>query len=164
MNGEYSEWQEVLSGIPQGSVLGPILFVVYINTLPEAVKDCEVFLFADDTKMFKGILKHDDCAKLQNNINCLYDWTTHSLLKFHTDKCGVMRIGRSKLKESSYTMGPEKHVLRKITEEKDIGVIIDDKLSFSSSHDCKSKQGQFYHGLHQKDIHILGRRDILTLI
>ena len=116
MNGEYSESDEVLSGIAQGSVLGPILFVVYINTFPEAAKNCEVFLVADDNKMFKAILKHDDRAELQNNINRLYNWTTHSLLTFHPDKCGVMPIERSKLKESSYTMGSEKHILRKITE------------------------------------------------
>ena len=52
-----SSWHEVISGIPQGSVLGPVLFVVFINTLVDAVKSSDVFLFADDTKMYRGIFQ-----------------------------------------------------------------------------------------------------------
>ena len=54
VNGESSEWTDVTSGIPQGSVLGPILFVIYINYMPDGLSS-EIFLFADDTKIFKEI-------------------------------------------------------------------------------------------------------------
>ena len=87
VNGEASEWQGVLSGIPQGSVLGPILFVIYINTLPLVAKKCEIFLFADDTKIFKDITTVEDCQKLQNDFDNMYNWTSNSLLMFHPDKC-----------------------------------------------------------------------------
>ena len=66
MNGEKSEETAVLSGIPQGSVLGPLLFVVYINDLPESVKS-NVFLFADDTKILKQITSKEDALHLQSD-------------------------------------------------------------------------------------------------
>ena len=93
VNGESSVWHNVLSGIQQGSVLGPILFVIYINTLPEVIRDSEIFLFADDTKAFKAIFEERDCVCLQRDINRMFDWTPDSLLKFHPDKSGIMRIG-----------------------------------------------------------------------
>ena len=77
----------VLSGIPQGSVLGPLLFVFYINGLPQAVKS-RVLLFADDTKMFKHIASEEDSAMLQHDIDALDDWTKNA------DKCHVLTFGK----------------------------------------------------------------------
>jgi retron-type reverse transcriptase len=67
INGETSNQKEVTSGIPQGSVLGPILFVIYINDLPEAVESA-AYLFADDTKIFRVINSLDDQHILQNDL------------------------------------------------------------------------------------------------
>ena len=64
----------VLSGIPQGSILGPILFVIYINDLPEIVK-CDTYLFADDTKTFRQITTKEDALQLQSDINSLEQWS-----------------------------------------------------------------------------------------
>ena len=108
INGETSDWKEVLSGVPQGSVLGPILFVIYINTLPEVATDSQIYLFADDTKIFKTIKINEDCEKLQQDINKMYNWTHESLLRFHPDKCGYMRIGKSpRTEDYVYTMGQD---------------------------------------------------------
>ena len=75
VNSDHSKWVAVISGIPQGSVLGPLLFVTYISGLPKKAKTSEIFLFADDIKMFKAIYSKDDCKLLQDDINCTYSWT-----------------------------------------------------------------------------------------
>ena len=123
----------MLSGIPQGSVLGPCLFVTFINSLPEVVENSEVYLFADDTKIYKEIYNETDCDLLQNDLNNLVEWTDESLLKFHPDKCVSMRIGKSKTANREYTIGTDNHKLKQVQEEKDIGVIIDSQLSFQNT-------------------------------
>ena len=82
----------VLSGIPQGNVLGPILFVIYINDLPEVVK-CGTYLFADDTKIFRQITTKEDALQLQSDINSLEQWSQKWLLTFHPKKCHVLTLG-----------------------------------------------------------------------
>ena len=82
----YSEWAPVTSDIPQGSVLGPILFVIYINDLPDNLKS-ECYMFADDTKVFKDINDIEDNKILQNDIQELENWSGKWLLRFHPDKC-----------------------------------------------------------------------------
>ena len=72
----------VLSGILQGSVLGPILFVIYINDLPEVVT-CGTYLFADDTKISRQITTKEDALQLQSDINSLEKWSQKWLLTFH---------------------------------------------------------------------------------
>ena len=132
VNGVFSDWKEVLSGIPQGSVLGPCLFAAFINSLPDSVIGSDLFLFADDTKVFKSIFTESDCDVLQDDINNMVNWTEESLLKFHPDKCFTMRVGKSKLPARTYTIGPNNQEIKHVHVEKDIGVIIDDQLSFAS--------------------------------
>ena len=69
-------------GIPQGSVLGPILFVIYINDLPEVV-ECGTYLFADDTKILRQITTKKDALQLQSDINLLEQWSQKWRLTFH---------------------------------------------------------------------------------
>jgi hypothetical protein len=131
LNGKSSAWHEVTSGIPQGSVLGPLLFVLYINDLPACVKS-ECLLFADDTKIFRSILSDEDRQVFQDDIDKLHAWTTDWLLLFHPDKCKVMSIGRgSKSHEYSLpTVGNGRTTLTHTTSEKDLGILFDDALSF----------------------------------
>ena len=112
---EVSEWSEVTSGIPQGSVLGPLLFVMFINDLPKTVK-CGVKLFADDTKVYvrSDIPCNPDC--LQNDISQLQDWSDKWLLSFHPDKCKVMHIGNHP-PETNYTMRQSDNTILDIRDE-----------------------------------------------
>ena len=133
INGTKSDCAAVTSGIPQGSVLGPILFVIYINDLPEVVnKDSYVYLFADDTKVFREVKSEDDRKILQNDIDRMVEWSNTWMLKFHPDKCKVMKLGSKINKDQmvNYKMGAQD--LDFSDMEKDLGVHIDNKLSFES--------------------------------
>ena len=131
VNGTRSDAREVTSGIPQGSVLGPILFVIYINDLPEIVDDkTHIFLFADDTKVFKEIRSTEDCRLLQEDLTKMLSWTQEWLLKFHPEKCVSMRVGKED--PPLYTYSLDNHNLEYSSCEKDIGVHIDNKLKFDT--------------------------------
>jgi hypothetical protein len=98
IKGEISNRMEDTSGIPQGSVLGPKLFVLYINDLPDAVES-EAYLFADDTNIFRLINSIDDQQILQNDLIKLENWSDKCLLKFHPEKCKHMNMHRTPKEE-----------------------------------------------------------------
>ena len=75
VNGTRSEWEAVSSGVPQGSVLGPVLFLIYINDLPKEVKNC-IRLFADDTKLYRTVTTDLDCLSLQQDIDNIEEWAS----------------------------------------------------------------------------------------
>ena len=131
INGESSDSRPVTSGIPQGSVMGPVLFVLYINDLPDSLKhNSEVYLYADDTKIFRDIKDDSDSLKLQEDIYEMHAWSEKWLLRFHPDKTKRMRIGKSKTVECEYKLREHLKPMEKSTAEKDVGVIIDDQLNF----------------------------------
>ncbi|CAM4597179.1 unnamed protein product [Lepidochelys olivacea] len=81
INGQFSEWREVNSGVPQGSVLGPVLFNIFINDLEKRVNS-EVAKFADDIKLVKT---QADCEELQKDLSKLSDWATKWQMKFNVE-------------------------------------------------------------------------------
>ena len=130
VNGTTSKWHRVTSGIPQGSVIGPLLFVIFINDLPDIVEST-VYLFADDTKIFKLINTRDDKETLQRDLNRLTEWSETWLLRFHPEKCKQMHIGRHN-PDPEYTFKLLNKTLELVEQEKDIGVVIDSNLSFDN--------------------------------
>lgn len=99
VDGIFSTWVKVTSGVPQGSVLGPLLFLLFINDLPRALT-CNLKLFADDSAMYHEIGRDDGSfsAALQSDINSLNAWCKTWQLKLNKDKCLVMRISRKRVK------------------------------------------------------------------
>ena len=91
IKGTASSWVDVLSGVPQGSVLGPILFLIYINDIIDNLK-CNAYLFADDMKLFTDVKNNSDALKLQNDFNLVVKWTDRWLLKLNISKCKVLNI------------------------------------------------------------------------
>ena len=89
-----SEWEEVTSSVPQGSVLGPILLTIFMNDLPEKLKN-QWKLYADDSKLI-GIVKDiEDSQKIQQDINKLQDWAMEWQMTFNYEKCKVMHFGKT---------------------------------------------------------------------
>ena len=104
VNGVPSSWYDVVSSIPQGSVLGPVLFVVFINTIVDTIKESEVSLFADDAKLYKGIFSEQDCVLLQTDLNNANGWSDDSHLIFHPGKMASMRISLKHIHDIIYYM------------------------------------------------------------
>ena len=154
VNGELSKPKHVISGIPQGSVLGPLLFVVYINDLPDVVKS-NVLLFADDTKIYRQICSRNDALMLQNDIKSLTDWPEKWLLKFNTSKCHVLTLG--KLENIMYTHRYllYEDELEHVFQEKDLGVIVDMELTFEEHISAKVNKANAIMGLIRRSFKFL---------
>ena len=129
VNGEQSDEAPVLSGIPQGTVLGPLLFVIYINDLLDNVRS-NGLLFADDTKIFRAITCKEDSISLQQDIDMMQDWTDNWLLKFHPGKCHVLTLGRFENIAIAYRYKIRNQEIEHVFCERDLGVHVDSEFSF----------------------------------
>jgi len=94
---EFSDWVFVLSGVPQGSVLGPLLFLIFINDFPQWIRNSMLLLFADDTKVFRKIqdIHVNDEILFQQDLDSLVEWTKKWGMKFNVEKCKVMSTAHS---------------------------------------------------------------------
>lgn len=146
VNGVESFPAPVISGIPQGSVLGPLLFLIYINDLPDAVKSY-VLLFADDTKIFRCVASESDAKELQEDIDSLQNWSDKWLLRFHPDKCHVLTLG--KLENIKFTKRYTilQQELEHVDIEKDLGVSFDSNLTFEQHISAKVNKANSIVGL-----------------
>ncbi|CAL4124516.1 unnamed protein product [Meganyctiphanes norvegica] len=95
-NGEMSDVQDVLSGVPQGTVLAAVLFIIMISDVDENVKSSIVRLFADDTRISRKITSEEDKVLLQKDLNVIYDWANKNLMKFNENKFEQMSHGEAK--------------------------------------------------------------------
>ena len=155
-----SSWSEVKSGIPQGSVLGPVLFIIFINSLPETTIS-PTFLFADDAKIFREITNPTDQQSLQQDINNMYSWTEQSLLTFNPDKCVSMTISRSGNNNRQYKLNGTP--LNISTSERDLGVIIDNRLQFNDHVQAKINKSNSIMALIRKTYTFLDNSSFLLL-
>src|SRR3989442_8137468 len=136
INSVFSGNKEVLSGIPQGSVLGPLLFIIYINDLPSVCDDpSNLFLFADDAKMYRAIANTSDCYCLNQVCTNLLVWSEEWLMKLNTTKCKVLSISRNTSSVTKYDYGfhyPNQGeiLLDHVDSFKDLGVLFDSDLTF----------------------------------
>jgi hypothetical protein len=120
-----SKWKEVTSGVPQGSVLGPLLFVLYINDLPEALNNPSK-LYADDSKIIARIVDSMSAVLLQQDINAVTEWTRDWLMRLNTSKCKIVHFGGSEDSHATYLIEDLstncRNVLEKSECERDLGV------------------------------------------
>ena len=103
LNDTKSSWLEVTSGIPQGSVLGPLLFVIYIDDKAEVVS-CGIRIYADYTKIYSTIDSEANCLSFQQNIDNLLEWSHQWQLILHLEKGHILHLDKKQDFEHSYIM------------------------------------------------------------
>ena len=132
LNISKSNWTEVISGVPQGSVLGPILFILHKNDLPDAIS-CVSKLFADDTKLYRTVDSYGDSNMLQMDLYELDNWSESWQMKFNIQKCKVLHLGKKNPRNFYLMFDNENECLstiKDIREQTDLGVQMDESLRF----------------------------------
>ena len=129
VDGEASESAEVKSGVPQGTVLGPILFLLFINDIADAMEFASIQLFADDSKLTMKILTDEDHQKLQKDIDAAIMWSLLNNMELNKEKFQLMQYGIHNELKQSYRLDAD-NTLTKSTEIKDLGVTESEDLSW----------------------------------
>lgn len=130
VNGYCSAEYTQTSGVPQGSNLGPLLFIIYINDIFDIINHSTSVMFADDNKIYKSISCDKDCSELQTDINKVVHWCRENGMELNTSKCLVVSYTR-KTRPIVYTYEINETQLNRKTTVKDLGVVFDSKLSFN---------------------------------
>ena len=159
VDGEVSNWKSVLSGVPQGSALGPILFLIYINDLDDSITS-NVLKFADDTKLFRKVNTDGDKQHLQNDLDRLVKWSEKWQMLFNFGKCKCLHTGHRNL-NVNYKMGDT--VLGTTVKEKDLGVTISADMKVSEQCGIAASKGNQILGLIRRNITYKGKKLIIPL-
>lgn len=132
INGNLSNPYLMKTGVPAGSILGPILFLIYINDLPSVISNyCLVLLFADDCKLIMRVRTIEDAIKFQAEIDKLNNWCISNKLAVNKDKCVILTLSRTDNKiVKHYHMNDAP--LKRVDSYRDLGIIVDEKLSFKN--------------------------------
>ena len=159
LGGQESEWSDILSGVPQGSVLGPILFVLYINDIDDTVNS-KILKFADDTKIYHRVDSADGIESMRVDLYNLVSWSKEWQMLFNIDKCKVMHLGYNNPKVN-YVM--ESTQLQEVSEEKDLGIIVSDDLKWEKQCIAAVKQANKILGMIKRNFVDRSKETILAL-
>ena len=130
VEGSTSDLKPVTSGVPQGSVLGPLLFLVYINDLNKDISS-DIRLFADDTVLYREILNSDDHFALQNDLNLIEKWCIANEMSLNIKKCNVMSVCRlHQLSDFEYKLS--KCSIERVSVYKYLGIYVSSDLSWDA--------------------------------
>ena len=139
IDGHLSIDAKITSGVPQGSVLGPLLFLIYINDLPNCVQNSVCRLFADDCILYQRIRSSQDSDKLQADLDQLQKWESIWLMEFNTSKCQVTSI-TNKVKPIIGKYQGHDHILEQVNCAKYLGICIDFKVAINTHVDAIVKK------------------------
>ena len=155
VDGATSDKAQVVSGVPQGTVLGPLLFLMFINDLPDTVTS-NTRLFADDCIIYRTVKSIQDCLQLQEDLRELATWEETWGMLFHPDKCNVLRITRARSPVLfDYSLKNQK--LEAETQSKYLGVDISSNLSWNQHIDRIVKKGNSMIGFLQRNLRVSNR-------
>jgi hypothetical protein len=156
-----SDWVSVTSGVPQGTILGPLLFSIYIDDVDNILtKGLVLKKFADDTKLytiFNNTTSTESRLRLQTALNALESWCSRNFLPLNVQKCNIVHFGR---KNPNYEYHVNNSVIRSVDCVKDLGVLIDSSISFSQHVDSVASTARRLTGLVFRTIRSR-RRDVL---
>ena len=134
VDGKASKLTNVLSGVPQGTVLGPLFFLIYINDISKNLSvGTKIRLFADDSLLYRTIRSAKDCEILQKDLNTLQQWEKLWKMEFHPGKCYLLQISNKK-NPVNFVYNIHDTALTKVDSAKYLGVIIDSKLNWKKQY------------------------------
>ena len=151
LEGEKSSHADVTSGVPQGTVLGPLLFLLYINDLPSKASST-TRLFADDCLMYRQINNSDDARQLQADLDAMEEWERTWLMSFNPDKCEVLRITNKRLHIINTTYTIHGQPLSIVDSAKYLGVTISSKLTWKEHITTKIKKANSTRAFLQRNL------------
>ncbi|XP_063707697.1 uncharacterized protein LOC134836418, partial [Culicoides brevitarsis] len=133
LNGVFSDSLAVTSGVPQGSHLGPILFIIFINDLSQHILNCHYLLYADDMKIYKIVNETSDTQLIQDDLNRINTWCTKNLMFLNVSKCNTITFTKKRKENiiaSDYYINDVS--LKRVQSVNDLGVTFDYKINFNS--------------------------------
>ena len=129
IEGSSSAWLPVVSGVPQGSLLGPLLFILYTNDIGVGLSEgSKIALYADDAKLFCMVNSLEDCLSLQSDLDRISQWSNTWKLKFNSEKCIVLSFARVLKYDFPYNLNNT--ILNRATEFNDLGLTVSNNLSW----------------------------------
>lgn len=159
IRGSKSEWAEVTSGVPQGSVIGPLMFVIYVNDMPGIVEGY-LKLFADDAKLFRRVTNRNEQESMQRDLDNLIEWANKWQMCFNETKCQVLHLGYRNLHSPYYMNG----VILGATEEvKDLGVLIDINLKLHQHTEAQVNKANRVLGMLRRSFEHLDKKTLTWL-
>ena len=130
INGKFSKWLPVLSGVPQGSILGPLLFIIYVNDITSVVQSSSVRIFADDVSLYAKVSSLHDCLMLHDDLSRIYNWSIRWQLHLNPNKCEAINITNKRTPVSfTYLIGSQP--ISWVSKVRYLGVVINSKLNWS---------------------------------
>lgn len=152
LNGRHSAWTAVRSGVPEGSLLGPLLFACFVADIPDIVKT-GCLIYADDVKLFHRVESEDDVNLLQADLDRLCNWSKTWKLKLNPLKCQTITFTlRTSPIASTYSL--DGHQLDRCREVRDLGVILDEKLTFAQQVDSTVRKCNRMLGLLMRSVQL----------